>query len=216
MYHVAGTAVTVSLLYIISLFFYRTGLYSQAVHRTFWNSVLAITFLFTALAGIFMALQINFKWNIPFIKPLLNWHVGTGVVLGMTGLFHLLWHLSYFSNIFRRSENTPSLSGFKETDQFTISANLFMIGFTSTSVQILLMREMININGGFELISGVFLGSWLISSAAGAAIANRSALNSLKKINLLFAAGPFISILLMLLLSRTFLGSGEIPPLWKE
>jgi spermidine synthase len=211
MYHVAGTAVTVSLLYIISLFFYRTGLYSQAVHRTFWNSVLAITFLFTALAGIFMALQINFKWNIPFIKPLLNWHVATGVVLGMTGLFHLLWHSSYFIKIFRRSENTPTLSGFKKTDPVTISANLFMIGFTSTSVQILLMRELINITGGYELTSGVFLGSWLISSAAGAAIANRSALNSLKKINLLFAAGPFISIFLMLLLSRIFLVTGEIP-----
>ncbi len=63
-----------------------------------------------------------------------------------------------------------------------------MIGFTSTSVQILLMREMMNIAGGYELISGVFLGSWLITSAAGAALATKSALNDIRKINLLFAA----------------------------
>ncbi len=74
-----------------------------------------------------------------------------------------------------------------------ISTNLFVIGFTSTSVQILLMREIMNISGGYELITGVFLGSWLIASALGAAIAGRSKLNDIRKINMVFSLSPFIS-----------------------
>ncbi len=211
MYHVVGTALTITLLYLISFFFCRTGIYSQAFHRKLWNSVLAIAFLFTAMAGIFMALQINFKWNVPFIKPLLKWHVETGVALGFTGLFHFLWHLSYFRNIFKNSDYNPGLSFNRLNDNYSISVNLFMIGFTSTSVQILLMRELMNIAGGYELISGVFLGSWLITSSAGAALATRSALRDIRKINLLFAAGPFISLFLLVIITRLFLSPGEVP-----
>lgn len=211
MYHVVGTALTITLLYLISFFFCRTGIYSQAFHRKLWNSVLAIAFLFTAMAGIFMALQINFKWNVPFIKSILKWHVETGVALGFTGLFHFLWHLSYFRNIFKNSDNNSGSSFHSLRDSFSISANLFMIGFTSTSVQILIMREIMNIAGGYELISGVFLGSWLITSAAGAALATRSALQDIRKINLLFAAGPFISLSLLVIISKLFLSPGEVP-----
>jgi len=213
MYHVIGTTVTVTLLYLISFFFYRSGIYSQTFHRKFWNSVLAITFLFTAFAGIFMALQINFRWNVPFIKPLLTWHVESGITLGLTGMFHFLWHLSYFGNIFIKTQDDHVTPVSRQHEPFTISANLFMIGFTSTSVQILLMREMLNITGGYELISGVFLGSWLITSAAGAALANRSSLNDIRKVNLLFGISPFISLFLLLFFSRLFLSVGEVPSL---
>ena len=34
---------------------------------------------------------------------------------------------------------------------------LFITGFISSSVQLLLLREMMNITGGYELISGSFL-----------------------------------------------------------
>lgn len=211
MYHVSGTLITISILYLTSYFFYRSGIYSQTLHRKFWNIILALTFLFTSLAGIFMALQINYKWNIPFISKLLSWHVEAGVALGLTGIFHFLWHISYYTNIFKRSEKPVVKSSFQKTEPFNVFANLFMVGFTSTSVQILLIRELMNITGGYELISGVFLGSWLIASAAGAAVAGRSELSDIRKINLLFASGPFISIILLLLLSKLFLQTGEVP-----
>lgn len=211
MYHVVGTVFTISFLYLISFFFYRIGFYSQIVHRKFWNTILAATFLLTALAGIFMALQINQKWNIPFIKTILKWHVETGAALGVTGIFHFLWHLSYFGKIFSGTEKTSELYDFQQIDSFSISANLFIIGFTSTSVQVLLIRELMNISGGYELITGVFLGSWLIASAAGAALAGKSGLNDISKINLLFSVSPFISLFLLIFLSRLFLESGETP-----
>src|SRR4030042_2735510 len=160
MYHVVGTAVTVSVLYLISFIFYRAGLYPLASHRRLWNSVLAIAFIVTALAGFFMALQINFKWNIPGIKSILKWHVETGAGMTITGIFHIIWHLSYFRKIFSRAEEPSVTSGFKKMSPYDISINLFIIGFTSMSVQVLMMREVMNISGGYELTTGIFLGSW--------------------------------------------------------
>ena len=34
--------------------------------------MLAAAFLLTAIAGVFLALQVNYKWNIPFIKTILK------------------------------------------------------------------------------------------------------------------------------------------------
>jgi spermidine synthase len=92
-----------------------------------------------------------------------------------------------------------------------LGLNLFVTGFVSTSVQLLLLREMMNITGGYELISGSFLASWLITSSAGAAFAGRSRFSNLKIINALFAAGPIVSLVLLLILSRALLGTGQTP-----
>lgn len=211
MYHVIGTIVTVSLLYIISFSFYRLGFFSQAFHRKLWNSALALLFLFTAIAGVFMALQINFKWNIPIVKQILKWHVEAGAALAITGIFHFIWHLSYYVKLFSNTEIPAEPVESRGSDAYGMASNLFVLGFTSTSVQILLMREVMNISGGYELITGLFFGSWLIASAVGAALASISPLNDLRKINLIFAVSPVISLILLIILSRLFLGTGEIP-----
>jgi spermidine synthase len=211
MYHVIGTSIVVSILYLISFIFYRTGLHSLASHRRLWNSILAITFILTALAGLFMALQINFKWNIPWVKTILQWHVEIGAGMAVTGIFHIIWHLSYFKQIFVRHETPRSFSGFKKISNYDIRVNLFVIGFTSMSVQILLMREVMNISGGYELNTGIFLGSWLIASGLGAYAAGRSGMNDIRRINLIFSISPLVTLSLLVLLSRLFLQTGETP-----
>ncbi len=70
---------------------------------------------------------------------------------------------------------------------------------------------MMNISGGYELVTGIFLGSWLICSSVGAMLAGRSELTDLKKINLIFSLSPLFSISMMFLLSRIFLNTGETP-----
>jgi spermidine synthase len=211
MYHVFGTCLTVSLLYFISLCFCRAGFYSISLHRKIWNSILAITLLFVALAGVFMALQINYKWNIPFIKQLIKWHVEIGVGSTLICIFHFSWHFPYFRNIFSASQTPPETINTVQIKPESIISSLLVTGFTTTSVQVLLVREMMNITGGYELITGVFLGSWLISSSAGAAIAGKSGLNDIRKLSLIFSITPCISLLLMLLFSRFFLERGETP-----
>ena len=211
MYHVISTGFTAILLYLISYFFYRIGYYSLQLHRKFWNSILVAAFLLTAIAGVFLALQINYKWNIPFIKTVLRWHVEFGIGMAVTGLFHLMWHLNYYGKLFTEKVSYPEKPEFQKLTSTEIKTNLFIIGFVSSSIQFLLMREIMNVTGGYELITGSFLGSWLIGSAIGSSISGRSTLNDVRKINLVFSISPIISLILMLFLSRVFLIRGETP-----
>ncbi len=74
-----------------------------------------------------------------------------------------------------------------------------------------MLREMLNISGGYELVTGIFLGSWLLGSSIGAALAGSSKLADIKKINLIFSLSPVFSIAMMFFLSRMFLSTGETP-----
>ena len=214
MYHVAGTGFIILLLYLISYLFYRLGLYPVSFHRKLWNSALAVTFLISAVAGLFMALLISYKWNVPNVKAILRWHVEFGIGLAATGLLHFIWHLPYFRKTFtgENNDNTyvPDIMG-TNMGRSGFGINLFITGFVSTSFQLLMIREMMNISGGYELISGIFLGTWLILSAAGSALGGKSTLYDIRKINLVFALSPLLSLFLMFMLGRLFLESGETP-----
>jgi spermidine synthase len=212
MYHVIGTGLSIVILYLVSYFFYRIHIFSLQFHRRLWNYILASAFIITALAGLFLALQITYKWNITVIKTILKWHVETGIGLAFTGLFHFFWHSSYFFNISRNKKKTEARHvPVRQDSKEDLATNLFITGFVSSAVQLLLLKEMMNITGGYELVAGAFLCSWLIGSSAGSALAPRSTLSDPGKINLYFSIGPLVSIILMLLFSRLFLNPGETP-----
>ena len=211
MYNVIGTGVTAIILYVISYFFYRNGIYLKIFHQRLWNTILAITFITTALAGLFLALQINYKWNSDITKNILKRHVESGIGLAFTGIFHFLWHFSFYRNIFLSNRAATVNRPRHNISPAGISSNLFIVGFISSSVQLLLMKEIMNISGGYELIAGTFLGSWLIGSAFGSGLARNSNLSDIRKINLMFAVSPFVSLLLLILLARLFLQPGETP-----
>jgi hypothetical protein len=212
MYHVIAIGITALLLYLISYILSQIGYISLQLHKKIWNSILGVIFMITALAGIFLALQANYKWNIPVIKTILKIHVEFGTGMAVTGFIHFFGHLPYFGNIFKGAEkkNKTIRKGNKLTYR-QISNNLFVIGFVSTSVQLLLIREMMNIAGGYELIAGIFLCSWLIISAFGSALAVKSDFNDIRVINLVFTLSPIISVLLMLLFTRLMLNTGQTP-----
>jgi spermidine synthase len=213
MYHVIGTGLTIITLYLLSYLFFRIGYYSLQFHRKLWNTILAIFFITTAFAGIFMALQINYKWPISIIKSIVKLHVELGIGLVATGIFHFIWHISYFGKLITQPESQVEKTADLNIPSSTIRSNLFMVGFVSSSIQLLLLREMLNIAGGYELITGIYLASWLISSAIGVSFASKSSLNDIRKINTIFSLSPFISLLLMLVLSRLFVNLGETPSL---
>lgn len=211
MYHVAGTGLTALILYLLSYFFYRQTFYSVQVHRKIWNALLALTFLVTCIAGIFLALQITYKWNIPVVKSVLKWHVEFGIGLAATGIVHFLWHFSYFTKIFGKKGNTAQHYEDIPYVNADIGISLFITGFISSAVQLLFLKEIMNISGGYELIAGTFLASWLIGSAAGSAAARHSPLSDIRKIILFFNLSPVVSLSLLLILSRLFLKPGETP-----
>lgn len=212
MYHVTVTGLTATLLYLFSYLLYKSGIFTLKLHRKLWNIVLAATFIFTALAGIILALQINYRWDIPAIESILKWHVETGIGLAFAGLFHITWHLSYYLSIFRKEEEFEYREQNNDVEILTdFSINLFIIGFVSTSVQLLLLKEIMNITGGYELIVGAFLSSWLIGSAAGSAVAAKSSLSDHRRINLMFSIAPVVSLIILVLFSRLLLKQGETP-----
>ena len=211
MYHVIETGSVTILLYLLSYLLSRTGYFPTLFHKKIWNSILALSFIITAGAGLFLALQANYKWNIPFIKTMLKWHSEFGVAMSLTGFFHLIIHYSYFRKLFNQEKKNQQKSEFRLRAGYSVTINLFIVGMVSTSFQLLLIREMMNITGGFELITGIFLGSWLIASAAGSSLAGRSEMSDLKKINLIFAISPLISIVMLMILSAFFLSPGQTP-----
>jgi len=211
MYHVIGTGSTAILLYLISYILVKIGILPLLLHRKVWNYILAISFIATALAGIFMALQITYKWEIPFVKSVLKWHVEFGIGMSFTGLFHFIRHFLYFTKKSEKTEKEVLLPVNTPDTIANIGTNLFIVGLVSTAIQLLLIREMMNITGGYELITGTFLASWLICSAAGAIIAGKSSLYDIRRINLTFSLSPIVSIGLLLLLSRLFLNPGQTP-----
>lgn len=88
---------------------------------------------------------------------------------------------------------------------------LFITGFISSSVQLLLLREMMNITGGYELIAGAFLCAWLIVSALGSSLARGTGATGLGKTMLLFTTAPLLSLSILILLTRLILHPGETP-----
>ena len=220
MYHVSATGLTILIIYLISYAFCKTGIYTLQFHRKLWNTLLALVFIITAGAGIFLALQITYKWNIPQIKEFLKWHVETGIAMAFTGIFHFAWHLPYY---FKKSANPELFEKIKEATKvlkqenyFNAGINLFIIGFVSSSAQFLLLREMLNISGGYELIAGIYLGIWLISSAAGSFLAGKSGTSDPGRLNLLFAITLLLTPAVLVLFSNLILVPGETPSVLKS
>ena len=154
MYHVIGTGLTAVLLYILSYFFYRINFIACSLHKKLWNILLAASFIATAVAGLFMALQITYKWDLPFVKTILKWHVEFGIGMAFTGIFHFIWHLSYYGRIFDKQEIKASSPPAHILSCSEISLNLFIIGFVSSAIQLLMLREMLNIAGGYDRAQG--------------------------------------------------------------
>ncbi len=211
MYHAAETGIVTLLLYLLTYSLCRAGFISPQAHRKFWNFVLAAAFISVALSGFFLALQVTYKWNIPNVRSFVRLHAETGTGLAFTGILHFIRHSGYF---FTRNRETAE--GVQQQRPWLstpglIGGNLFMAGLLSSSVQILLMREMMNISGGFELMSGIFLGAWLLATAAGSMAAVSSRMDDPPKINMFFSLSPLASISVMILLARFFLTPGESP-----
>lgn len=157
----------------------RVGLIRQALHRQIWNSVLLLCFFTTALLGILLAIQANYKFEMPIVDTLLVWHVDFGIALGFIAIFHFTWHWSYYVKIIRgggraRDREEKPLSGSPPESPLKIPAAdrlpLLSLGATALITQLILLREYLAIFHGNELVIGVILASWLLLTGTGALI----------------------------------------------
>jgi hypothetical protein len=92
-------------LYLLTTFLANRKIMRKQTHRRIWNVVLLITFLTSGLLGLLLAVQINYHFGIDWYQTLLFLHVEFGIGMAIVSIFHVLWHVRYFVNIFRKSKS---------------------------------------------------------------------------------------------------------------
>ncbi len=203
------------LLYLLSGLLVRLNFLKKAFYLKIWNSALLITFLTTGFLGLLLAFQINYKLEWPLVKTLLKWHVDFGIAMSFIAVFHLLRHGNYYLKIFRSDtdkENSmpgsfPEASEPKKINH--LKSLVLLSGFLSTSIQVLLIREITTVFQGNELMMSWTLGAWMLLTGAGAfwgrsAKKTEKASNLLNKVLLLFTFLP-VAIVPLLDVLKTIL-----------
>jgi len=178
--------------YGISLLFSRLDILSKAAHRRIWNYALLTAFLVTAALGILMAIQVNYRLEVPWTEKVLKMHVNFGLGLSLIGLFHLLARGSYFFRLRKRgaaskaapaatassSAVAPTSADFASAGGSTAplmavvptsaaSALPFGIGFSGVLVQTLLIRDFLTLFEGNELTISLIVFLWLLLTGTG-------------------------------------------------
>src|SRR5208337_4854445 len=171
-YLLVQTGILTLLLYLISWLLVGLDIMPKALFRKLWNSILLITFLITGILGILLTIQINYKLEWPIVKTLLTWHVNIGIALCFTGTFHLLWHIRYYLNIFKRdhshSKRKNVAEATKPEEKDHLKLKMVFSGFLSTAIQVLLIREITTVFQGNELMMSWTLGAWMLLTGIGA------------------------------------------------
>lgn len=170
--------------YLLTLSLSRLSFIKLATHRKIWNVLLLTAFFVTAVLGLILAIQVNYKIKIPFIKQLLTLHVDFGIGMTTIAVFHFLWHWNYYLSLFKKKnlKKKTDEEELKYTEEvidnsvipvkirFIEVLPLFVLGFSAILAQIVLLREFLLVYGGNELVCGLVLASWMILTGTGAFI----------------------------------------------
>ncbi len=214
MYHVIIIGIVSLILYLLSLTGSRSGIITKKAHRAFWNTILLITFVITATAGLFLALQSNYKWDIESVDKFLNWHVDFGIAMSFTALIHLTWHLGYYKRIITRNiEKEEDSTGNTDSKRefFDYRIMLLILGFISGAVQIIFLREILNLSGGYEIAAGAVFAFWIFISALGAKMAGKKSRSNIVMLTAVLPLGSIISLLIYIILSKVLIEEGVTP-----
>ena len=83
-------------LYMLSSMLSKMGKFKKITHRKIWNYLLLITFLVSALLGLWLVVLINYELDTEFFKSYLTWHVDFGIAMSVVGIIHFIWHWNYY------------------------------------------------------------------------------------------------------------------------
>jgi len=83
--------------YLMGLLAVKNKKISFIAHRKFWNWILLILFIPTAITSILLALAIEFRIVINFGLNLSFWHLVFGWAFILVSFFHIFWHATYYS-----------------------------------------------------------------------------------------------------------------------
>ncbi|HPW90554.1 MAG TPA: hypothetical protein PLJ40_03995 [Paludibacteraceae bacterium] len=83
-------------LYGASVLLVKRKCYKKATHRKIWNYILLVTFLVSALLGLWLVILLNYDIETDFYTSYLTWHVDFGIAMSIVGIIHFLWHWNYY------------------------------------------------------------------------------------------------------------------------
>ncbi len=175
--------IAIILLYVLTYLLYRAGIIHKKSHRQVWNTGLLLTFFITAILGLLLAVQVNFKLEIPWIKELLDWHVNFGIGMSMIAIFHFAWHWSYYRDLLRRGISKPQplteeagmeIRATPSRITFRDHFPMLVLGFTALISQVVLLREFLSVFHGNELVIGIIFTCWMLLTGTGALLGRSS------------------------------------------
>ncbi len=181
-YAIIPIGLSAFLVYAFTYILSRSGILSLKNHRRIWNTALLLTFFTTAVLGIIMAFQVNYKLEMPVVEKLIVWHVDFGIGMSFIAIFHFTWHWTYYMKMLAGKGDARPVreeTGFAGTvpSYRSIPARdmlpLFSLGATALITQVILLREFLAIFHGNELVIGVILAGWLLLTGTGALIGKR-------------------------------------------
>lgn len=205
-YHLVTIVLVTLILYLTTFLATKINAITKLTHRRIWNSLLLLTFLVTAILGLLLALQVNYKVELPGLDTYMVFHVDFGIAMTIVSIIHLVWHWNYYIRIVKpalKPAETTIADPYEEKSVEPLSSKtirllLFYLGFQSIIVQTIYIREFLALFSGNELIIGIILALWMVFVAVGSYVS--------KKVPFHKRAFQLILVLLALLPLVTYVG----------
>ncbi len=176
-------------------------------------------FISTSCLGLLLVIKVNYKLTMTWMESVVQWHVDLGIGFAFVAIFHLLWHLKYYT---RAAPGTRATSPLAWTPHITLGSmqeRLFflLLGYISIMAQLVLLREFVKTLHGNELFIGVFLSLWMVLAAVGARTGTRSqakiTLNRILGMLLFMGIFPLFIYVALILITRYIFLPGYEPGL---
>lgn len=215
-YHLISIGVLLIISYLLSILAVRLQLVPTRDHKKFWNTLLLLFFLSTALIGLLLAIEVNYKLDFSWVDDAMQWHVDLGIGFAIVSFFHLSWHLGYFRKIGNRipspltETNTHLEFSMRQTSLLFI-----LLGLLSIIAQLVLLREFTKTFHGNELTTGIFLAIWMLLTStgawAGSAYSKKVSLKTVLRFFTFLGIYPLFFYFLLILITRIILLPGLDP-----
>ncbi|HNT29760.1 MAG TPA: hypothetical protein PKL83_02300 [bacterium] len=107
-YHFIALSLLAAVLFLIGKLFVLAGKVTLASERKFWNSVLAVSFIISAVTGLLLSMQRDLLWFPRLPRQLLWLHAEASIFMAYIGMYHFFWHWRYYVRLLRRKKISHS------------------------------------------------------------------------------------------------------------
>ncbi len=103
-YHFIPISIVLIILYIITFTLFKLKIFTRITHIIIWNCILLISFILSSILGILLIIRVNFGLPISLPLNILFWHVESGIVMMVIGIFHIIYNWRFYKYIFMKKQ----------------------------------------------------------------------------------------------------------------